>query len=335
VTRAVLLALFLCVSFAGRAVAQPVSDSTRAAARKLGEEANALFAAGDYAAALDKYNRADALVSVPTLGVRAARCLVKLGRLVEASERYLAVTRMEVAPKAPKVHREALADAEEERRALLPRIPAVLIKVAGSSEGSEVVLDGKPVPAALLGVEQPIDPGTHRVEVRRGDRVASQELSIAEGEKKQLSLTPPEAAPLAPQPATEPSAQTPGAGIAPDRGQPGSGLRTLGWVALGVGAVGVLAGTATGAIALANMSALDEDCPDRQCPPSQWDDVESYDKLRTYSTIGFTVGVVGLAAGTVLLLAAPSEKSARPATLRPWAGIDRNGAGVGLSASFR
>jgi len=331
--RAVLLTLLFCLSLARAAAGQPVSDSTRAAARKLGEEANALFASGDYAAALDKYDRADALVSVPTLGVRAARCLVKLGRLVEASERYLAVTRMELAPKAPKVHHEALVDAQEERRALLPRIPAIVIKVAGSSEGSEVLLDGKALPPALLGIEQPIDPGAHRVEVRRGDRVTSQELSIAEGEKKQLALVPPEAAPAAaPQPAAEPRTVGPGPGVAPDRG--GSSLRTLGWVALGVGAVGVLAGAVTGGIAIANKSALDEDCPDRQCPPSQWDDVESYDKLRTYSTIGFSVGVVGLAAGTVLLLAAPSEKAARRSELRPWAGIGRHGVGVGLSASL-
>ena len=61
--------------------AQP-DDATKNSARRLGEEAGDLYDKGDYAGALDKYRRAFALVEVPTLGVRIARCLAKLGKLV-------------------------------------------------------------------------------------------------------------------------------------------------------------------------------------------------------------------------------------------------------------
>ena len=83
----------------------------KSAARKLGNEAQKLFDAGDYEAALEKFNLADSLVSAPTLGLRAARCLVKLGRLVEASERYLEVTRMHLDRSAPMVMRKAQVEA--------------------------------------------------------------------------------------------------------------------------------------------------------------------------------------------------------------------------------
>src|SRR3954468_13501151 len=68
--------------------------AARSTARKLGQEAVKLFENSEWAAALEKFNTADSLVPTPTLGLYAARCLVKLDRLVEASERYLEVTRM-------------------------------------------------------------------------------------------------------------------------------------------------------------------------------------------------------------------------------------------------
>src|SRR5262249_42625270 len=122
------------------------------------------------------------------------RCLDKLGRLVEASERYLAVTRMTIKSDAPKVHKEALEQAETERAALLPRIPEVVIEVKGSTEGAEILLDGKNMPSALVGVEQPIDPGSHRVEVRREGQQSGQSFSLAESEKKHISVAAPESA---------------------------------------------------------------------------------------------------------------------------------------------
>jgi hypothetical protein len=108
-TRALAVALVAMATLgAAPAFAQAIDPSTRAAARKLGEDAGKLFESGDYAGALEKYNLADQLVPAPTLGVRAARCLVKLGRIVEASERYLDVTRIKLEKSALGVQRKAL-----------------------------------------------------------------------------------------------------------------------------------------------------------------------------------------------------------------------------------
>src|SRR4051812_30455373 len=89
-------ALAAAITVAPGARAENVDAAARSTARKLGQEAVKLYEAGDYARALEKFNTADSLVPAPTLGLYAARCLTKLGKVVEASERYLEVTRMQL-----------------------------------------------------------------------------------------------------------------------------------------------------------------------------------------------------------------------------------------------
>jgi hypothetical protein len=116
------------VATAGEASGQaPIDPATRGSARQLGDEAGEDFAKGDYAAALDKYTRADKLIHLPTLSLRIARCLDKLGRLVEAAERYVDVTRMPVADDPRGLQAEAKQQAASEHAALLPRIPSVMV----------------------------------------------------------------------------------------------------------------------------------------------------------------------------------------------------------------
>src|SRR5262249_12179667 len=155
-----------------------VDDATRASVRKLGDEAKALFDKGDYAAALDRYQRADALMPrVTTIGVRIARCLVKLGRLVEANERYLAVVRLELPPDAPSVHKEAQEQASQEREQIEGRIAGVIVRLDGAPEAM-MTIDGQPLPRALLGVKRAIDPGAHHLEARAGNASVTKDFTV-------------------------------------------------------------------------------------------------------------------------------------------------------------
>src|SRR5262249_5440698 len=97
-SRAVLGAFLVVLLAAPQALGDEsaVDDQTRAKARTIGEEGLALYDQGRYIEALDRFQSASALVKAPTLDLMAARCLTKMGRLVEASERYLDVTRMTV-----------------------------------------------------------------------------------------------------------------------------------------------------------------------------------------------------------------------------------------------
>src|SRR5262245_61290417 len=108
----VCLALLACP-----AVASAQSDAARAAARDLGAEGVEDFQAGRFEQASTKLSQAFDILKVPTLGLWSARALVKVGKLVEASERYLSVSRLDASKGEAQVQKQAQADATKERDA--------------------------------------------------------------------------------------------------------------------------------------------------------------------------------------------------------------------------
>ncbi len=176
-------AVLFTVALSVHAGAQQVDDATRSAARQLATDGSAAYQADDFAQAYDQFNRAYQLVHVPTVGIWAARSLVKLGRLVEASERYLEVERAPLAASAPAEHVKAQKDANEERAALVPRIPSVRVILDGADPAEVfVTLNDQLLPSALLGVKRPTDPGKLRVKGVRGEQVVDANVELAEGE---------------------------------------------------------------------------------------------------------------------------------------------------------
>jgi hypothetical protein len=73
-------------------------------------------------------------------------------------------------------------------------------------------------------------------------------------------------------------------------------------------------GIITGAIASSKHSSLASGCPNGVCPPSQYDNLDSYHTMTLVSTVGFVVAGVGAAAGVTLLLLPKSDAAAPPAT---------------------
>lgn len=304
------------------ALAAPVARAAgedpqaRITARKLGAEAVKLYDTGYYAAALEKFDAASSLVPAPTLSLYSARCLVKLGRLVEASERYLAATRMTLEKKAPTVMLRAQVDAAVERDKLLPTIPQVKIEVSGpAGAGVKVLLDGRELPRAMLGEKLPVDPGKHVVRAVRADTAIEREVSLAPSETTQILLALP---PLPPPPAP----------ITPP-------LRVAGWVGVGVGAAGLVAFAVNGAIALALGDSLGNDplCEDNLCDPSLQGKVSAYGATRVPTTVGLVAGVVGLGAGIPLVLLNPVQTpgaASGKTRIVPFVGAG----GVGVRGSF-
>lgn len=188
-----ILPIFLAaLFFAPPTHAQEVTDETRAEARKVGEEGLSYFDQGMYIDALERFDRANALVNAPTLGLMAARCLEKLGRLIEASERYLQVSRMSLDSSASEVWKRAVDNAGKEHQNLQSKIPSIEIRVEGPGAADAVVsIDGRPIPRAMVGIRTPINPGLHRFDARnRGANSAGQErMTVSESQAGSVVIT--------------------------------------------------------------------------------------------------------------------------------------------------
>ncbi len=101
----------------------------------------------------------------------------------------------------------------------------------------------------------------------------------------------------------------------PDTAKPASGPGAFTWVAFGVGAAGIIAGSITGGLALSRGSELGDECAgdsapgDTQCSPRLEDDINSATMLAHISTVSFAVGGAGVAAGVISLLVGGGEST--------------------------
>jgi hypothetical protein len=296
--------------------------------------------------ALDLFRRAESLIHAPTHLLFMARAHVKLVQIVKARELYLKIQREELAPNAPKAFREAQAEAAQELKAIEQRLGYVNIQVQGTDK-AQILLDAQRVEPALLGVMFPVDPGPHDITGKApGMKVDAQRVSVGEGARQTITVafvavsTGAPIAPSASPPAGPAPGQVPGETMpAPSPGQADSGptsqsngLRIGSYVALGVGVVGLGAGTVfaiQSANKRANADELNGELPQRcgtPCPASDptAQQIASLDdearSKQTLATVGFIVGGVGVAAGvTMYLLSRPRKESANSAIL-PWIG---------------
>jgi hypothetical protein len=302
------LLLFLCIAGAAHAQAD---EATKSAARTLGEDGLRLWEQHDYAGALTKFNQAEALFPVPTLGLRAGQCLEKLGRIVEASERYLRTSMLTIDSTAPAAYQEGQNATKQEalrlRDGLLPRIAHVRLNVTGKPDA--LLVDGKSYPLGLLRAPIPIDPGAHKIAIRSGVEEATGEVTLAEGEEKglDLALSNVESTPAPPPP---PPVVLPAP--APEKPKPAPSpfpFRTVGIVSMAAGGAAIGVGVITWAIGLGEANSLEAMCPNHVCPntPDIGSRLSSYDTMRTASMVTFVSGAIVAGAGVALVLLAPKR----------------------------
>jgi len=321
------------VSFSGQTHAQLPDETTRAAARGLANEGEAFFKEGNYAEAIDRFSRAFDLFKAPTIAMRHAESLVRLGRLVEARERHLVISRTKLPADAPDVFKDAVTAAARQADALQTRIGKLELSIKGEDlDGAELVIDGRTIPPALWGVKWPMDPGVHHLVLTKGNRRTEQRIKVDEGRALLMSLVLPASSPtsdVTPTPTTinhkQPAPLQPPVEAADQAGDPQT-MRTIGWVGLGVGGAGLLLGGITGAMALSKHGSLTDECPDGRCPSSYGSEVDSYRTTRTVSTVGFVVGIVGAGTGLALILTSPTTNPRQGiARISPWIGVGSAG----------
>lgn len=320
---------------------QPQAENV-AAARSLGMQGIKQADAGDCAGAIENLSRAEALYHAPSILGRLGECQVKVGQIVLGTENLNRVVREQLAPNAPKAFRDAQERAKGVLNAALPKIARLTIRVEPADAKPQVSVGGTPLPAALIGVERPTDPGTHEIVASApGYLEKKTSVTLGEGGAQQLALQldkdPNALAPAATAAAAPVAAPTsvPPADASPKKNN------TLAYVALGVGGAGLLVGTITGLVALSKKSDLD--CQGKACPSSQQDALDSATTMATVSTVSFSVGLVGVGVGVVLLLTGNSASKAgvdgpqlarrepqRGLKVGPWFGSEA----AGLQGSF-
>jgi tetratricopeptide (TPR) repeat protein len=150
------------------------------------------------------------------------------------------------------------------------------------------------------------------------DRVAHAQARVLAIEATQPPPASSAPAPTAPPPPAPVPSATSSATPPPIAPEPPS--RVPIYVAFGVGAAGVAVGSIFGALALSQASDVEDACPGGKCGRNDQvgPQADAQDAARTkawVSTIGFGVGVIGVAAG-IVLLATQSEPSAVRADAR-------------------
>jgi hypothetical protein len=307
--------------------AQPIDDQLRATARSLADEGMVFFERHKYAEALDRFDRASTLIQAPTITLHAARSLDKLGRLIEAAERYRTCIATPLDDKASEAFRVAQDTARSELQLLTPRIPSVEITVQGPGADQAVIaLDGKPVPKALIGVKMLVNPGTHQIGASTETHADLEDVVVSE---KQLARVVLEL-----EPKTDANTgQTTDPDKPNEKTTPVNGKRVAGFVTLGVGGAFAFVGVAAGLAALDNQEGLERECPAGTAKVYCFSDefkarYNTYALQRNLSVAGFVVGGAGIATGIVLLVLSGKSKPAAPAktsVIEPWIGVGSAG----------
>jgi hypothetical protein len=291
-----------------------VDPVVRDAARNLAREGIAAYRGGDMVTALEKLQKAYALVQEPSVAYWSARLLEETGTLAAAAERYRAATRLhdpEGNQAVQEESREAAQEAYDRLIAILPRL-AVLVEGAPADE---VVfsIDDRPMLSALVGEAQLTDIGEHIVKGVWGDQQITQVAVLEERERGQVTLVFEPKMLVSEDPLD-------GTGEGSTRStRPGHGdtQRGIAWVSVGVGLAGFATFAVSGAMAASEDSKLNDACPGDVCLEDQHDDLRSFQTVRAVSSTGFVVGVLGVATGITLLVLRPKEPQSTVVQVSP------------------
>jgi hypothetical protein len=316
------IALWVTMCLASTAAAQDrePDPSDKETARSLFREGDEKFRAGDYKNALKAFTAADDLVRLPTTGLEVGRTLMMMGRLLEARDIFLKVSRLEKKADEQAAQQTARAEAQALAETLEQKIPAIRVVVRGPQVTAPVTLsiDGHDVAGTALDFPRKVDPGDHVVRVRvEGYRTDMRRVTVLEGEEKVIEVTLVRATGTEPEP--EPDLPPPDDEVEDG----GSGMPVLSWIGFSLGVAGLAMAIPTGIIALDKQGELDGKCPGGVCPKEQEDELEEARTIAHVSTAGCVIAGVGIAVGVIGLIVGddlPDALAGTELTIGPFGG---------------
>ncbi len=289
--------------------------------------------------AFDKKNFEEALagfrdsygtVASPNSHLMVARTLVELGRTVEAYQEFDATAaEADAAAKADEKYAQTAQSARNEMNEVRKKLGMLKVIVADPSPGAKVSVGDAELPSSSWGKEVPKEPGKYVVTLTTpsGSKV-QREVQLDAGGGASIDLAEAsEATQAGEAPPTEESA-------AVELDSKKGGGRTLAYVAGGIGVLGLATFGIFGAMNNSAFGKLEDRCTNGQCPPDLQDDRDSGETYQTVANVGLVVGVVGLAAGTVLFLTSKPSQEATTAARGPRVGVGVGPGSVTVAGSF-
>ena len=258
---------------------------------------NDKYAAGEYEAAASAFEKADAIMGVPTTGLGLGKSQTKIGKLIEA---YATLQRVARHPKESDEPAE-FAEARDEATRLVPdiaaRIPSVVLQVTGVKQGTSVnvKVDGTvlAIPVGVLETSFQVNPGTHDIAVSAsGYTDGALSFEIVEAEKKAVAV----AMALLPEKG--------GGGNKPKpKSDDNTATEAVMWSGFALGAAGIIAGAITGGVSLSITGDIDTTCgADSPCPEAARADHDRAIDFANASNATFVIGGVGVVAGLIALV---------------------------------
>lgn len=258
--------------------------------------------AGDQQGALEDFQRAHAIMGVPTTALELGRTQEKLGMLVEARATLLEGVRYPVHASEPEAFKKARREARQLAESIAPRLATVTLALNGVGEGQKpkVTIDGVAQSGSSVNVPLKLNPGKRVIVVNVGDEEKKAELELAEGAEERVRLGF-SGAPAA-KAIVEPPPKRVEQGPMPSRTSP------LVYVGIATAGLGLAVATVTGIMTISAYNSVKDDCPGGKCPPQTHSDVDRGTTLGTISTISFVIAGVGAALIVVGILT-PSKSA--------------------------
>ena len=269
--------------------------------------------AGRYDAACPAIRRSYELDPLPGVAFTLAECLAGAGKPLAALKAYDTFRGLTAA--LPAARREVFAEREQlaiaKSARLNERIPDLELDVPSNAPSTLVVKrNGEVLDPTSYGERMRLEPGDYSLVAENADKVVwERHVHLAEASHVRVSV--PWAAP--PPIALEPARSSNGPRRELGAKEPD---HRLAYAAGITGAAGMVVGITAGAIAWNRKGDIERECPADSCTASGQSAVHSARAAATVSTIGFGVGLAGLAGAVVLwLIPRGSDTSIRTAVV--------------------
>ena len=256
-----------------------------------------LMARRAYSEALAEFRASHDIVASPNARLEIARCLLEAGKLVAA---YAEFGRTTVEAKEQvaedKRYQLALDSANAERADLEPKLGFVTLTIENPSDATRVTIAGEEIRRAAWTEPAPVMAGTTAIVVISPDRAdVPGSVPLAAGARTALTIDAQSGAAAGPALATSEAPPSEShAGRVP--------LRSVAYVAAGVGAAGIATFAVFGALAHSTYDDLQNACGAGPCPASRADEISSGRTRQTIANVGLAVGLVGVGAGATLFV---------------------------------